>query len=46
MNRQLYQYHPSWGYTFIPRLRTRIVHESGGYLLSVNLAGFRSAHVM
>ena len=44
MNRQLYQYHPSWGYTFIPGLRTRIMHESGGYLLSVNRAGFRSAH--
>ncbi len=44
MNRQLYRYHPSWGYTFIPNLRTRIMHEGGGYLLSTNAQGFRSSH--
>jgi carbamoyltransferase len=42
MNRQLYQYHPVSGYTFIPELRTRVMHEAGGYLLSSNAQGFRS----
>jgi hypothetical protein len=42
MNRQLYQYHPASGYTFIPELRTRVMHEAGGYLLSSNAQGFRS----
>ncbi len=42
MNRQLYQYHPQIGYTFIPELKTRVPHENGGYLLRVNTTGFRS----
>lgn len=41
MNRQLFQYHPTIGYTFIPGLRARINHEGGGYLVKVNQAGFR-----
>jgi len=42
MNRQLFQYHPAIGYKFIPNLRSRIMHESGGYLLKTNEWGFRS----
>ena len=44
MGRQLYQYHPVVGYHFIPGLKTRIEHESGGYLVRVNGAGFRCRH--
>jgi carbamoyltransferase len=40
--RQIYEYHPVVGYRFIPNLRARIPHESGGYLVQVNDAGFRS----
>jgi lysophospholipase L1-like esterase len=40
--RQIYEYHPIVGYRFIPNLRARIPHESGGYLMQVNDAGFRS----
>lgn len=40
--RQLYEYHPVIGYRFIPNLRARIPHESGGYLLQANASGFRS----
>ena len=40
--RQIYEYHPIVGYRFIPNLRARIPHESGGYLMAVNDAGFRS----
>ena len=41
MNRQLLKYHPVIGYTFIPNLRARVPHESGGYLLRTNGLGFR-----
>ena len=40
--RQIYEYHPVVGYRFIPNLRARIPHESGGYLMQVNASGFRS----
>lgn len=40
--RQIYEYHPVLGYRFIPNLRARIPHESGGYLVQVNDSGFRS----
>ena len=43
MNRQLFQYHPQIGYTFIPGLKTRVAHEGGGYLVQANQAGFRSS---
>lgn len=39
--RQIFQYHPVPGYTLIPEVRARIPHESGGYLLRANKAGFR-----
>lgn len=42
MSRDLFQYHPVIGYQFIPGVRARIPHESGGYLLQTNDAGFRS----
>lgn len=41
MSRQLLEYHPTIGYRFIPNLRARVEHESGGYLVRVNSAGFR-----
>lgn len=44
MNRQLFQYHPTIGYTFVPGLKARVEHESGGYLLRTNQAGFRCRH--
>ena len=40
--RQLYEYHPVIGYRYIPNLKARIPHESGGYLMQVNDLGFRS----
>jgi hypothetical protein len=43
-DRQLFQYHPLIGYTFIPGLKARIRHEAGGYLVKVNHAGFRCEH--
>lgn len=42
MVRQVTQYDPVFGYRFIPSLRARIPHESGGFLLRTNLQGFRS----
>ena len=44
MARQLFEYHPIIGYRFIPGLKVRIPHESGGYLVRVNETGFRSNH--
>jgi hypothetical protein len=35
-------YHPRIGYTYAPNFRGRIPHESGGYLIRTNGAGFRS----
>lgn len=39
--RRLFKYDPRIGYTFIPNLRTRVPHESGGYLVATNSLGFR-----
>lgn len=41
MQRQVYEYHPVFGYRFIPGLKARIEHEAGGYLMRINQAGFR-----
>ena len=41
--RRLFQYHPVVGHTYVPGLRARIPHESGGYLIKCNQAGFRSS---
>lgn len=42
MSRELFQHHPVFGYHFVPDLRARVQHESGGYLVRTNRAGFRS----
>lgn len=44
MEIQLYEYHPIYGYRFVPDIRRRVEHEGGGYLIRVNGAGFRSEH--
>ncbi|MFZ1908338.1 MAG: SGNH/GDSL hydrolase family protein [Burkholderiales bacterium] len=40
--RQIYEYHPKIGFRFVPRIRARVPHEGGGYLLRTNDYGFRS----
>ena len=42
MTRSIFQYHPTYGFRFIPGVKARIPHESGGYLVRANAAGFRS----
>ena len=42
MTRSVFQYHPTYGFHFIPGVKARIPHESGGYLVRANAAGFRS----
>lgn len=42
MSRQLFEYHPVVGYRFVPNLKARVPHESGGYLVQANESGFRS----
>ena len=42
MTRSIFQYHPTYGYHFIPGVKARIPHEGGGYLVRANAAGFRS----
>ena len=42
MTRSIFQYHPSYGFHFIPGVKARIPHEGGGYLVRANGAGFRS----
>jgi carbamoyltransferase len=42
MTRSVFQYHPTYGFHFIPGVKARIPHEGGGYLLRANAAGFRS----
>ncbi|MDH3213224.1 MAG: hypothetical protein OEM05_12130, partial [Myxococcales bacterium] len=44
MNRQLFEYHPTFAYRFIPGLKARVDHEGGGYLLRTNEQGFRCRH--
>lgn len=44
MSRNLFEYHPTLGYRFIPGIRARIRHESGGYTVRCNRAGFRCEH--
>ena len=40
--RQVFEYDPDIGYRYIPGLKARIIHESGGYLIHANEMGFRS----
>ena len=42
MTRSIFQYHPTYGFHFIPGVKARIPHEGGGYLVRANSAGFRS----
>lgn len=42
MTRGLFQYHPVFGFHFVPGVRARVPHEGGGYLVRANTAGFRS----
>ena len=44
MNRQLFEYEPTFAYRFIPGLKARVDHEGGGYLLRTNAQGFRCNH--
>lgn len=44
MPRSFLEYHPVLGYRFIPNLKARVPHESGGYLIRVNNFGFRCNH--
>ena len=44
MNRQLLQYDAAFGHRFVPGLKARVEHESGGYLVRTNGAGFRCHH--
>lgn len=44
MNRQLLQYHPTFGHHFVPGLKARVDHEAGGFLLRTNDQGFRCHH--
>jgi carbamoyltransferase len=44
MNRQLFEYDPTFAYRFIPNLKARVDHEGGGYLLRTNAQGFRCRH--
>lgn len=41
MARNLFRYHPTIGYQYIPNLRARVRHEGGGYLVRTNAQGFR-----
>ena len=45
MRQEILQYDPDIGYTYIPALKARIPHETGGYLISTNGLGFRSPPV-
>lgn len=40
-DRQIFEYHPRIGLRYIPGIKARIPHESGGYLVRTNQAGFR-----
>lgn len=42
--RQIFEYHPIIGYRFIPAMKARVPHESGGYLIQTNNCGFRCIH--
>ena len=40
--RQILQYHPVIGYTFVPGIRARLDNDAQGYFLRANETGFRS----
>ena len=42
MPRRQFKYDHDIGYRFIPNIKIRVIHESGGYLFKTNSDGFRS----
>lgn len=42
--RKTIEHHPVIGHLFVPRVKARIPHEGGGYIIATNQAGFRCAH--
>jgi hypothetical protein len=44
VSRELFQHDPDVGFRFTPKIRTRVSHEGGGYLVETNAQGFRSPH--
>ncbi|MFC2140618.1 SGNH/GDSL hydrolase family protein [Candidatus Auribacterota bacterium] len=42
--RQILEYHPVIGYRFVPKIKARLPHEAGGYLVRTNNWGFRSEY--
>ena len=44
IQRQIFEYNDVTGFRFIPNIKARIQHESGGYLLQTNSSGFRCKH--
>src|SRR5262245_32188993 len=36
-----FRYDPDVGFTFLPNLKIRVPHETGGYLVRTNSLGFR-----
>jgi carbamoyltransferase len=42
--RKTIEHHPVIGHIFVPRVKARIPHEGGGYLIATNRSGFRCAH--
>jgi len=44
MPRNISEYNPSIGYRYILKMKARIEHECGGFLLKTNNLGFRCNH--
>jgi lysophospholipase L1-like esterase len=44
IQRQIFEYNDVLGCRFIPKIKARVQHESGGYLLRTNSCGFRCKH--
>jgi lysophospholipase L1-like esterase len=42
--RKTMEHHPVIGHLFVPRVKARIPHEGGGYIIATNRSGFRCAH--
>jgi lysophospholipase L1-like esterase len=42
--RKTIEHHPVIGHLFVPRVKARIPHEGGGYLIATNRSGFRCPH--
>jgi carbamoyltransferase len=42
--RKTIEHHPVVGHLFVPKVKARIPHEGGGYLIATNRSGFRCPH--